>query len=406
MTRLYIIILWALMSAGIKAAPIPKSSFGIVCKDEKNSVSLRPLSFFEFSDQTEIRINKNYINLLEKVAPLTFKNLGINLSAQKIVTSQLDQPETSEVDPLAVIPINCAVVTMIKEELNQTDRLVVNQKYWGQLSKEYQDFFIFDFIIQKYLDPNLTKVDYRRFTMFIVNGEFDNYNLLSKIDFFKTYGINEFLYGGISLNIKEEINFYDDQNIQDAIPFKGSTYMGGLLNEGKFVSFYKNQVIKAISTSTPFKKTINAQEFQFFIPKDLKDESATDQRTEPRMKFYEDGSVQAGMIKPIDHFFNLITEMKSDIGYLVITFHPNHEPEFINMGECNIYMNGCEGSGKITYNNKSFKVSYVKWHDNKIFSRLIFSKHAVVEIPGNGKHDLQELYFDRDGVSTSAWPNP
>lgn len=393
------------ISSNVFSASISKSSFAIQCFDDNKKSQVMPLSYFEFADQIENKVKSNTIATLESYAPATFKSLNADFKNLKTPTASFSLPSVNEIEPLIEIPKNCKVLTMLKADTE--NGVVVNQDFWNALGKDIQDFFKLDFLLQNYLNPSLSKADFRRFGLFISKGQFEKYALSEQIDFFKFYGINEYFYGGISLDVSRDLNFTDDQSfIQDAFPFKGATYSGALINQDKFVTFSRTKSVIGIATTTPFSKTINGQQFEFVIPKNYPvSRDIKDLRFEPRMTFYEDGTVEAGVIKPVDHFFDLIKEMKSTVGYLVISFYPNHSPNKVYMGDCTVYMKGCEGSGTIVYNKKSFKVSHVEWHDNKNFARLIFAKHAVVEIPGNGTHDLQELSFDKDGYPSSAWPN-
>jgi hypothetical protein len=395
-------IIMLLFSTNLFAAATNRSSFAIQCDDNKK---ILPLSYFEFADQIKDEVQTDVITSLQKTSPVTFNNLNNEFKSLKLNSASFSLPTVNQYDPLSDIPKNCKVLMMIKEE---SSGVQVNQEFWNTLDKGTQEYFKIDYLLQKYLTPSLSKFDFRRFSVYLSKGQFGKSTVSDKIDFLKFHGINEFFYAGISLDISKDVIFYDDQNfIQDAMPLKGSTFLGAIISLDKFITFSKSQQVLAISTTTTFKKVVNNQEFEFFIPEGLDmGASSKDPRYEPRMTFFEDGSVETGVIKPVDHYFDLIKDLKSTRGYFVVSFHSNHSPDVFQMGECGVYMDGCEGSGKISYNKKSFKVSYVKWYANKNFERLIFSKFATVEIPGNGTYKLEQLYFHEDGTPASAWPSP
>ena len=190
---LFLIFILSFYSLDASAYPWPsKTSFALTCWSPKQPYPLMPLNFFEFKDVLEdISLKPNYVLNLKKLSPKIYNAYVKRAQKAKLMLFPLPYADFDRYDSLIVPPIGCGVITMVQESANGHNQILVQQDTWNTLSKEDQDFFLFDYHVQFFLKDDLARSDYRKFSLYVATGEIDNFSPEEKIEFLKFYGIKD-----------------------------------------------------------------------------------------------------------------------------------------------------------------------------------------------------------------------
>jgi hypothetical protein len=376
-------------------------AYAIECSDNTNPHHLEAVSFYEFRDDIKINEpNLDLLNTLKKNAPITFKNIQSDFSKIKIEINNINVPVHERIDPLVEPPSSCGLITMAQFKYGDSTTLEVNKKFWNNLNSKWQNYYLFEVFITRYLDQKLAASDFRRFDLYMASGEFNRFSDEQKKYFLKYHGINEFNYSGISIDLmREVINYQDSDLLKDAYPYAGATFEGAILDQKKFITFTKNKKIKSLATINSFSRIINGQKFDFYIPENEPPTSYPfDERYSPRINFFEDLSVESGYIKPIDHFYQLKERIKDSIGnhsynkkFFEVRFYSDQNPQGL-----------ISYPGEVIIENKSFSTTISYWWPNQHLKEIYFSKRIDLVIQGKMIKDALGLFFDEDGQLTGS----
>lgn len=385
-----------------------KTSFAVSCQEHSSPFHLLPLSFLEFSNEKISTLPTDNLEKLKKISPTLSLKLSKETSKTTANLEVLTLPTYEEHAAIVAIPKNCKVIKIIQEDLHNPNVMVLNSEAWNMLSVPLQKYFQFEYLLQASLKKGLEGPDYRRFSYEFATGMAYNYTDREMISFLQTYGVSDYVIAGIPVNLNSEIIFYPNTDlVQDAFPAAGATFEKARINQKRFITFTKDKKVKALSTSTPFVRNIHGQDFHFFIPEKLNlTGPEIDPRYHPRIEFHEDGGVASAAIKPVTHFLDIVTTIKSKSEFFAVAFLPGYQPLSFIIGECSIFSEGCAGYGTFFFNNQKLKISKVTWYENKNIHSMTFAKTEIVDVPGQGRINLHDLIFNEDGTPLSGWPAP
>lgn len=191
MKILFSFLILSFCSLEVEAYPWPaKSSFALTCWSPNQPYPLMPLNFFEFKDTLEdLTIKPNYVLLLKKISPKLFSSYEERAKKAKLIPFPLPYADFDRYDSLIVPPVGCGVLTMLQEGIDGPNLILFQQDTWTKLSREYQDFFLFDYHVQFFLKEGLARSDYRKFSLYVATNEIGKFSEAERNEFLKFYGI-------------------------------------------------------------------------------------------------------------------------------------------------------------------------------------------------------------------------
>jgi hypothetical protein len=371
------------------------SSFALECDDKTSKLHLIPLSFYEFQDDPDVKnLKSGYIESLVAAAPITFKSFKSEFAHIALIEHEMVEPVLERYDPLLVPPKGCRVIAMTTTSGNSFKKIEVNKKYWNSLPETLKYYFLFETYIQNYLSTELAVSDYRRFDFYFATDIFDKLSDDQKIYFLQYHGITEFLYSGVSIDLGREFLFFEDSRIlRDAYPFKGATFEMALIDQRKFITFTKNRKIFELATNTPFTRRMNGQDFEFYIPENLTSSNyPPDIRYGPRLRFFSNGNVQFGLIKAVNHFFDLKKNIQNSWDnnsykkiFFKVEFYSDQNPSCL-----------ISYPGDIEILEKKYLVVKSCWWNNQKLKEVYFTDRHEFYVPGMGKVNALGLFFNEE----------
>ncbi|MBY0414359.1 MAG: hypothetical protein K2Q18_09345 [Bdellovibrionales bacterium] len=370
-------------------------SFFITCNNQIPELELLPLGIFEFQDDIgDLKILPNFLDIIQEIAPLTFKNFKKDFLKAAVIEEEFTtHPPYDWYDSILLPPTGCDV-NLGAVSRDDPKNITVSKLFWKKLSKTNQQFLLFEVFIRNYLTINLSSSDYRRFSLYIATGKFRDFTDEQKIIFLRYFGIKEFNNFGVSIDINRELIFYEDTNtLRAGYPFLEARFENAVLNPTKFVSFRKNGAVSGVSTTTPFTRVVNDQTLSFVTPADQYPTLSEDPRFYPRTSFFPNGDVESSLMLPVDHLFNIVTEIKKPLFggkiFFKINFFPGYRPSFFQ-----------SYPGKIVLFNRLYETSYILWWENGNPKEVGFSKKYSFNLPNEGLTDVLYLFLNEDGKVT------
>jgi hypothetical protein len=390
---LFVNILFFLFCSAAFALPTPwykDVSFVITCENKNNPAHLVPLSFFEFSDDVDLRVLPQSLSAnFTKIAPITFKSLDKGLKSLTVTPKAIFQAELYRVDPLINPPQGCQVEIMaIRAYAGKTSEYEVNQKLWAQVPPKLQGYYLLEAYLQHYLSDDLSAVDYRRFSLYVYAGVFESYSIEQKIFFLKHHGITELTQSNVSLDLNRRYTLYEEGVIQEAFGYPKATFETGEIDKLRMVRFFKTGAVSHVATLTPFKRKIKDQEFEFFA---TKLDAPVNERYDYRTTFYPSGAVKSSEVIPFKNLFSLVTEIKksgpfSKRASFHISFHENQNPSYLNFS-----------TGVMNILGKPMNIGTVSWWENGNPHEVFFTEREFVTFQ-NKTQEVGGLSFDENGI--------
>lgn len=393
------------------------ATYALECSSENKNLHLMPLGHFEYADEIkDINFIPDYLERIATFAPITLKNLKETFSKYSIEPLPLAFPTYDDYGPLVSLPNGCKVISIATLSNDISKKIVVNSQYWKDLNEEFKQYYIYDLIIKKSLKKKLDAYSYRRFSLYTSTVAFYQLTTREKIDFLNYHGIYEYNLGGISISLNKEIIFYLDTDIiREAFPFPNATFKNATLDPRKFISFSKNEKTLALATMGPFKMKVKDQEFDVFLPdgNGILNNAADmgrgpyDERTNSRIYFYENGSLEKGFIKLVknigERVKNIQVTKDNDIEkFIEVSFYKNGDLSYFWVRP---YYYISYGSGEITIENKTYKAMQAVWMPNGFYYTVSLVQGDGYKYTRDGNTQIyHRLFFNDKGLVSGGSP--
>ncbi len=404
--------------------PSAQSVYLFNCDNKNDPNHLMPLAFYEFdfeaTHENFSKLNRNLAFDLQKVSPLKFKNLNADLLTITSKFTTYHPPYDENVDSILAYPKGCSPVAIASLNLDSKKDIYyvsLNEDFWKSTNPLVQKYVLFELIFFRYLTKKekelpFAPVDYRRFAYYFALDIYQDFNIQEKINFLKYYGVNEFFYQNLLLDLNREMVFFKNNPnaIRDAHPTSNATFEGANLNVNKFVSFYENAQIKAISTVSEIPIKVQDEIFYFWTDPEsctLSDRSIEGDKSCARMRFYPDGSLSEANINILklreksDRIHNSVSNVDMPGRGLGIKTIVYSEVKFYPSGE--IYYYGGPNAD-INIWGKTMRAQQVYWNNKGNVVRASLERPVRIQNERGKIVDARYVEFKDDGSIKTALP--